>query len=78
MSAPKASCQNCFFFHSGCTDPFFTPPRRSDSVTAGECRRSRPEIGRVYDTVDMRMWPTVWADDWCGEWRHNESGETLV
>jgi hypothetical protein len=75
MSAPKASCQNCFFFHPQITYEVFD---LRDNVRYGECRRARPAVGKDDWRTTMRQWPVVRYEDWCGEWRHEESGETLL
>jgi hypothetical protein len=50
---PPLSEQHC----SSCR--YFFP----DQHDLGQCRRNPPQIGPRGE-----QWPTVAADDWCGEW----------
>jgi|688.fasta_scaffold94626_5 hypothetical protein len=50
---PPLNEQRC----SGCR--YFFP----DQHDLGQCRRNPPQIG-----PRGGQWPTVAADDWCGEW----------
>jgi hypothetical protein len=67
-----ASCVDCLFFrdmHPGMT-------------LSGQCRR-RPPVARVVskdeyeDPVYEGVFPLIDQEDWCGEFRHKETGAGL-
>ena len=45
-----------------CGGCYYFHPTDANSERPGECHRSPPP--------GSRDWPTVLADDWCGEFRH--------
>lgn len=50
-------CKTCRFFHLGPVVEIMNQPAQ-----ARECRAHSP-------SAQSQRWPTVHADDWCGEWQ---------
>ena len=52
------ACKSCRFSHAVIED--------IDRLHHMECRRSAP--GTITREGQPVFWPTVWPDDWCGEY----------
>lgn len=56
---PEERCENCKFWKE-----------TADDGSTGECQRYPPQlVTNSVGTVIDAAWPTVDADDWCGEWK---------
>lgn len=57
----RGTCATCRFFSAG------DPRRGMVNSSVGECRARSPDIRREVGDFELRVWPVVWPDDWCGE-----------
>lgn len=71
MSGP--SCRQCRYFNHGLTTAVGFANRKND----GECRRAPPIINE--ESSEFRGWrvfPAVFAEDWCGCFERLAPGES--